>query len=181
MANSGFKRVQTQFIAALGNPKASSGTGAEAWGLWRIDPGPRGVRLSGFGDLKSSRRAPAGWDFNDTDFWIEEHGLIMEAPDVPIVPASAPAPRKFVVTGDREVTTVLTVKPDGAWSLQEGTLYDVTHLPCRSARYTGAAAAFQPSRTDMQQFPVTPGAEMPPLPGCAKQDYAVLFVVAVEA
>ena len=28
-----------RFIAALGDPKASSGTGAETWGLWRDDPG----------------------------------------------------------------------------------------------------------------------------------------------
>ena len=40
-----FQRVQTQFIAALGDPGASSGRGAETWGLWREDPGPRGVRL----------------------------------------------------------------------------------------------------------------------------------------
>ena len=48
---SGFKRVETQFIAALGDPKASSGTGAEQWGIWRIDPGPRGVRLQNFKQL----------------------------------------------------------------------------------------------------------------------------------
>ena len=29
-------------------------------------------------------------------------------------------------------------------------------------------------------FPVKPGAEMPPIPGCQKQDYAVLFVLAVD-
>ena len=48
---SGFKQVETQFIAALGDPKASSGTGAEQWGIWRIDPGPRGVRLHNFKQL----------------------------------------------------------------------------------------------------------------------------------
>ena len=42
----GLRRVRTQFIAALGDPKASSGRGgAEKWGIWRIDPGPRGVFL----------------------------------------------------------------------------------------------------------------------------------------
>jgi len=28
-----------------GDPNANSGAGAENWGLWRKDPGPRGVRL----------------------------------------------------------------------------------------------------------------------------------------
>jgi hypothetical protein len=41
-----FKRIQTQFIAALGDPGASSGNGAQSWGLWRVDPGPRGVWLN---------------------------------------------------------------------------------------------------------------------------------------
>ena len=41
-----FKRLSPiQFIAAKGDPDASSGTGAEKWGLWREDPGPRGVYL----------------------------------------------------------------------------------------------------------------------------------------
>ncbi len=53
-----FKRVRTQFIAALGDPSASSGTGAEQWGIWPLDPGPRGVRLSSFANLAQSGRAP---------------------------------------------------------------------------------------------------------------------------
>ena len=77
-----FQRVQTQFIAALGDPGASSGRGAETWGLWREDPGPRGVRLRGGYDklVGAAGRAPAGWKFDDSDWWLEEHGLIMEAP-----------------------------------------------------------------------------------------------------
>ena len=39
-----FKPIPTQFLAALGSPLAGSGTGAENWGLWTLDPGPRGVR-----------------------------------------------------------------------------------------------------------------------------------------
>ena len=46
-----FNRVQTQFIAALGNPKATKGTGASSWGIWRVDPGPRGVRLNNWNML----------------------------------------------------------------------------------------------------------------------------------
>ena len=38
-----FQRRSTQFIAALGDPGATSGSGAQSWGLWPLDPGPRGV------------------------------------------------------------------------------------------------------------------------------------------
>ena len=34
------KPIPTQYIAALGDPGATSGTGAESWGLWPEDPGP---------------------------------------------------------------------------------------------------------------------------------------------
>jgi hypothetical protein len=35
------------------------------------------------------------------------------------------------------VTTTLTIHADERWELADGaTLYDVTHLPCRAARYT---------------------------------------------
>mgnify|MGYP003679395504 CR=1 FL=1 len=43
-----FKRIPTQYIAALGDPTATSGNNANDWGLWRKDPGPRGVRLKNF-------------------------------------------------------------------------------------------------------------------------------------
>jgi hypothetical protein len=134
--------------------------------------------------------APAGWAFDKNDWWLEEHGLIMSKPD--------PLPRKkvdkdtkevlpykrYVVTGDREVTTILKVFEDGRWELAKGTLYDVTHLPCRSAKYTTPAQAgssCSPTSAERQQFPVKPGAEMPAVAGCSKQDYAVLFVLGEEA
>lgn len=69
-----FRRVpRLQFIAALGDPNASSGTGAEAWGLWPEDPGPRGVRLGREFDLvlassASGGKAPAGWTFDNGDW-----------------------------------------------------------------------------------------------------------------
>ena len=105
----------------------------------------------------------------------------MEAPDFPL-PAG-----KYLVTGDREVTTVLTIHPKGKdgtqrWELAEGAkLYDVTHLPCRSARYTpaGNGAVCSPAKARPKDFPVTPGAAMPAVAGCKKQDYAVLFVIGV--
>lgn len=188
---------RTQFIAALGDPKASSGTITEstAWGLWRLDPGPRGVWLKDYQkdivDASSSTSsatrgenvAPAGWKFDKDDWWLEEHGLIMEAPTFPL-----PAGR-YLVTGGRMVTTGLTIDHDGNWKLDEGTLYDVTHLPCRAARYKPAAATGgdetnivgSPLTANPKDFPVAPGAVMPTVQGCDKQDYAVLFVVGKAA
>ena len=63
------------------------------------------------------------------------------------------------------------------------TLYDVTHLACRSARYKPAAAdkPCSPANVRTTGFPVTPGAAMPAVNGCRKQDYAVLIVVGLPA
>lgn len=175
---------QIRFIAALGDPKSSRGTGADQWGLWRDDPGPRGVRLQNADSLIAKGTAPAGWKFDSQDWWLEEHGLIMSQPgDLPrtklnkankeeVIPS-----KRYVVTGDREVTTILTVFQNGAWELGKGTLYDVTHLPCRSARYTGCSV----ENANRKDFPVKPGAPMPAVAGCNKQDYAVLFVLGEEA
>lgn len=177
-----FTRVRTQFIAALAAPDARAGNNAQRWGLWRVDPGPRGVRLDDFDRLLAARGiAPARWQFDRSDWWLEEHGLIMEQPEFPLPPG------EYLVTGGRSVTTVLTVAAraaDGsqAWELADGaTVYDVTHLRCRSARYTPAVAdgGCAPSAARTHDFPVTPGAEMPPVDGCDKQDYAVLFVIGI--
>lgn len=176
----GFARIPTQFIAALGDPKASTGRNAKEWGVWRRDPGPRGVWLSDFQkELAITQKAPAGWTFDPNDWWLEEHGLIMEQPTFPL-----PAGR-YLVTGGRLVTTGLTIYEDGRWKLDEGTLYDVTHLPCRSARYTPQEnsptnSIGSPLSANPKDFPVIPGAIMPSVPGCNKQDYAVLFVVGKE-
>ena len=176
------KRISTQYIAALGDPTAKSGVGAETWGLWPVDPGPRGVRLTGYSSLKEAGgMAPRGWKFDNADWWLEEHGLIMEHPTFPIVAG------KYVVTGDRDATATLTVHPRGAdgiqhWELNHGaTLYDVTHLGCRAARYTPATAnSCTPEHADQENFPVFPGAVMPLVGGCNKQDYQVLIVVGME-
>ena len=37
-----FKRISPQYIAALGDPGATSGSGAQSWGLWRLRSGPAG-------------------------------------------------------------------------------------------------------------------------------------------
>ena len=175
-----FKRVRTQFIAALGAPDAGAGDGAQEWGLWPVDPGPRGVPLDRYDRLEADGFvARAGWTFDQRDWWLEEYGRIMEAPQFPL-PSG-----QYLVTGDREVTTVLTVHPadDGGnqrWELGDGaTLYDVTHLGCRSARYTSVDGSCTPASAPRDAFRVAPGAEMPPVEGCSKQDYAVVFVIGV--
>ncbi len=158
-----FKRISTQFIAALGDPGATSGSGAQLWGLWPLDPGPRGVELNSYKPLKDAGGvAPARWKFDGTDWWLEEQGA-------------------------RDVTAVLTIHPadrngDRRWELDKGaTLYDVTHLACRSARYTPAAVggSCSPANAQKTAFPVAPGGAMPPVEGCTKQDYAVLIVIGV--
>ncbi len=177
-----FRRISTQYIAALGDPGATSGSGAQWWGLWPLDPGPRGVKLNRYQSLKDAGGiAPARWKFDETDWWLEEHGLIMEQPTVPLPPG------KYLVTGARKVTAVLTIHPadshgDRRWELDQGaTLYDVTHLACRSARYTPATAggSCSPANAKQTAFPVAPGGAMPPVEGCTKQDYAVLIVIGV--
>ena len=85
------------------------------------------------------------------------------------------------------MTTGLTIDESGNWKLDDGTLYDVTHLPCRAARYKPAPssssaagvaiATGSPAAARLTDFPVAPGATMPSIPGTSKQDYAVLFII----
>lgn len=184
-----FKPVEPQFIAALGMGNANSGSGAEHWGIWKQDPGPRGVWLRDFKWLESRHGvAPAGWTFDETGWWVDENGLIMEEPDFPL------AAGHYLVTGEREVITMLTVHdaaPDGTkrWELAENArLEDITHLPCRSAKYTPLtppemsvteehAATCSPINVPLTKFKVPPGSEMPDVPGCKRQDYRVLIVI----
>jgi hypothetical protein len=178
-----FRRIEPQYIAALGEPGATSGSGAQSWGLWSQDPGPRGCKLDRYPELKATGVAPSQWKFDEKDWWLEEHGLIMEKPTFPL-PAG-----KYLVTGDRAVTTVLTIHPkdkDGnqRWELADGaTIYDVTHLGCRSARYTPMAShdSCSPENARKTGYPVVPGVAMPDVKGCHKQDYAVLIVVGLPA
>src|SRR2546425_183286 len=84
-----FRQIPVQYIAALGDPRATSGTNAQSWGLWRQDPGPRGIPLGRYERLKEiGGVAPAGWKFDGADWWLEEHGLMMEAPKFPIPPGA---------------------------------------------------------------------------------------------
>jgi thiol-disulfide isomerase/thioredoxin len=176
-----YKSIPTQFIAATASPSATSGTNAHNWGIWRVDPGPRGVSLDNCEILHTENKAPANWEFDEKDWWLEEHGLIMEAPEFPL-PAG-----KYVVTGDREVTTILTVsEPDSEgnqnWQLADNAiLEDVTHIPCRSSRYTpdNDFKSGVPTLIGDPLFPLAPGEKMPEVQGCKKQDYAVLFVIGI--
>ncbi len=178
-----FRRVPPQYIAALGDPGASSGSGAQTWGLWRQDPGPRGVWLKHFDSLIAGGGvAPALWKFDHNDWWLDENGLIMEQPEFPLPPG------RYIVTGGREAVAMLTIFPpdelgNSRWALnRDATIYDVTHLGCRSGRYRPAAEAGSCSPADAPRdaFKVAPGAAMPPVAGCHKQDYSVLIVVAIE-
>ncbi|MEO8244192.1 MAG: hypothetical protein ABI832_17955 [bacterium] len=176
-AGTQIRRIDTQFIAALGGPDDTAGHNGQLWGLWAQDPGPRGVWLSLFPVLATTGYAPEGWKYDPAEWWMEEHGLIMETPEFPLTPG------QYVVTGGRQVTSVLTVgSPDATgaqdWSLADGaTLGEVTHLACRSARYRSAAGVCSPAQAQQAAFPVSPGATMPAVEGCAKQDFAVLFVI----
>ena len=122
-----FRRIPLMYIAALGPENARSGNNAQTWGLWRRDPGPIGVWLRLYQTLrKAGNIAPAGWRFDIDDWWLDENGLIMKAPDFPM-----PAGR-FLVTNGEEHIAILTVhQPDAdgnqAWELgSDKTLANVT-------------------------------------------------------
>ena len=104
-----FRRIEPQDIAALGDPGATSGSGAQSWGLWSQDPGPRGGKLDlGLRSIEGGRRRGAGTVSIDAA-WTggrgRNTGRIMEKPTFPLPPG------KDLVTGDRTVTTVLTIQP----------------------------------------------------------------------
>lgn len=178
-----FRRIEPQYIAALADASARSGNHAQAWGLWKLDPGPRGVTLDEYPQLSAKGVAAAGWKFDASDWWVEEHGLLMESPEFPL-PAG-----QYLVTGGRKVTAVLTVHPQDRqgnqkWELSDNaTLYDVTHLGCRAARYAPGKAgnACSPAKVSTKAFPARPGTAMPDVDGCRKVEYLVLIVVGVPA
>ena len=91
---------------------------------------------------------------------------------------------KYVVTGDREMQAVLTVHPksdDGVqrWELSDNaTLYDVTHCDAARRLFAGRGREFVfPREGAAIVLPGGPGATMPPVEGCNKQDYEVLIVI----
>ena len=168
------------YIAALADPDATSGNNAETWGYLPLDPGPRGVRLNKYPELVAAGGiAPAKWQFDNSAWWLEEYGRIMEAPQFPLPPG------EYLVTGGREVLSALIVHPadengNQRWELEHSaTIHDVTHLGCRAAIYTPASTdqMCSPENAPRDAFQVAAGEPMPPIPGCNKQDYAVLVVI----
>ncbi len=181
-ADTQFRRIPVQFIAALGEPTANAGQGAQTWGLWDVDPGPRGVWLRYYNILKATGgTAPTGWTFDPNDWWLDENGLIMEKPVFPLQPG------KYLVTGNRETIAVLTIyesdeNGERRWELSDDArLYDVTHLPCRSSRFKPlkSGTLCSPANAIQPAFPIATGTAMPEVQGCQKQDYSVLFVIGV--
>ena len=122
--------------------------------------------------------APAGWRFDIDDWWLDENGLIMRAPEFPI------SVGQYYVTNGEDHISLLTIgapDKDGkqAWSLSDGkTLKDVTHGPCRSARYTpvGTSGTCTPEKANLSDFPLAPGEDVPAIEMCNRQIYAVLIV-----
>ncbi len=179
-----FKKVKNiQYIATLADKDTTSGDGAQTWGLWKKDPGPRGVWLSLYSTMMATGGyAPALWKFDTEDWWLDENGLLMEKPEFPI------APGRYLVTGGREMNSVLTIhEPDEEgnqrWELSKGaTIYDVTHLACRSARYRPQkdTAPCSPANVNRNVFKIAPNDPMPAVSGCKKLDYTVLIVIGVE-
>ena len=181
-AQNNFHYIPTQYIATLAFPDAKFGTGAEKWGLWKVDPGPIGVWLRFYQLLqKAGNIAPSGWRFDIDDWWLDENGLIMKAPDFPI-----PAGKYYVTNGEENISLLSIENPDidgkQAWSLSDGkTISDVTHGPCRSARYTpkGKSGTCSPKNANRLAFPLKPGEAPPYVDGCERNNYAVLIVFAV--
>ena len=179
IAQTKFKRIRTQYIAALAQSNLTSGTGAENWGLWRIDPGPIGVWLRFYKLLqKAGNIAPAGWRFNIDDWWLDENGLIMKAPDFPM-----PAGKYYVTNGEEHISLLTVDPPDAtgkqAWSLSDNkTIANVTHVPCRSTRYTpeNGSGTCSPVNANQNVFPLKLGEDPPPVQGCKRKKYAVLIV-----
>ncbi|KAL7529650.1 hypothetical protein ACHAWF_003064 [Thalassiosira exigua] len=173
----GYERVSPlQFIAALGDPNSSSGTGAESWGLWPTDPGPRGLRLFTYERMVDDPSAPRPAWLDEKDFFLDENAIIMPQPEYPLPPG------KYLVTGARELTTGLTIDSNGSWNLDEGKLIDVTHMPCRAGRYRRSDGGDgSPLKVRRADFPVAPGGIMPNVPGTDKQDYSVLFIIGKQA
>ncbi len=182
-AQSTFKPVATQYIATLAGPDAKSGTGAETWGHWELDPGPRGVRLKNYEQLVANGGvAPAGWKYEASDWWLDENGLLMEPPVFGMKPG------RYLVTGGRSARAILAVSAADAkgaqnWELSDNaTIYDVTHLRCRAARYKPREnAACLPTTVLQSEFPIGQAAPMPMVGGCDKEDYAVLLIFGIEA
>lgn len=181
-AQTRIQRVPIQYIASLAGPQERAGTGAETWGLWREDPGPIGVWLHMYEELQARDYVhPTGWRLDVDDWWLDENGILMKHPDFPMPPGT------FLVTNGEDKAGLLTVEAADAsgaqvWSLSgETVIADVTHGPCRSARYSpiGDSGSCSPASVDQSIFPLPLGAQPPEVPGCNRLEYAVLIVIGI--
>jgi len=107
----------------------------------------------------------------------------MKAPEFPI-----PAGQYFVTNGEEHFSLLTIEDPDAegkqSWSLSDDkTLANVTHGPCRSARYTpeGESGTCSPEFADRSAFPLKPGESPPLVSGCNRKNYAVLIVIGVPS
>ena len=125
------KSSVTQFIGSVakvtidyGSPGVRQREG-KIWGQLV----PWGLAPNNFG---SAKEMPWRAGANENTTFEFSHDVLIQGKPL--------AAGKYVVTGDRETTTVLTVHPkdkngNQRWELADGaTLNDVTHLGCRSAR-----------------------------------------------
>ena len=179
LAQTKIRRIQTQYIATTAPAGATSGNGAETWGIWTVDPGPIGVWLRLYQSLqKAGNIAPSGWKFDINDWWLDENGLIMKSPEFPI-----PAGQYYVTNGEQHISLLTIEQSDTegkqAWSLSDDkTIGDVTHGPCRSARYTPKTGlgTCSPKDANRAAFPLKAGESPPLVRGCNRKQYAVLIV-----
>ena len=146
-----------QYLVAIGDVSRTSGSDATQWGGWGFDPGSTGVPID---------TAPA--PVVGTPFWVEEHGLVMTPPSIPLS-----AGTYHVGGGSTTSTGTLAVQGDGTWDLGAATIDSVTHKPCKTAKYSGSGCDMENVR---DQFPGTVPAtgSMPELEGCTKEEYWVL-------
>ena len=105
----------------------------------------------------------------------------MKAPEFPM-----PAGEFYVTNGEENISLLTVEKPDEegkqAWSLSDGkTIAEVTHGPCRSARYTPkeSSGTCSPKNANRMVFPLKPGEAPPYVQGCNRKNYAVLIVFAL--